>query len=75
MLRYFNVEPSFKQQWYRTRDLFGSQIPVTTGGFEQRISYLKSICYLIKWSIYNRTTIRGVYRSRSNIFNGNFFQR
>ena len=29
-LRYFNFEPSFKLRWCRARDLFGSQIPVTT---------------------------------------------
>ena len=33
MLRYFNFEPSFKLRWCCARDLFGSQIPVTTGGF------------------------------------------
>ena len=32
LLRYFNFEPSFKLRWYRARDLFASQIPVTTGG-------------------------------------------
>ena len=26
-------------RWYRARDLFGSQIAVTTEGFELRISY------------------------------------
>ena len=34
MLRYFNCEPSLKLRWCRARDLFGSQIPATTGGFE-----------------------------------------
>ena len=42
MLRYFNFEPSFKLQFFRARDLFGSQIPVTTGGFELQISYIRS---------------------------------
>ena len=42
MLRYFNFEPSFKLRWCRARDLFGSQIPVTTGGFELRISCIQS---------------------------------
>ena len=37
-LRYFNFEPSFKLRWCRARDLFGSQIPVTTRGFELQIS-------------------------------------
>ena len=32
--RYFNFKPSFKLRWCRARDLLGSQIPVTTGGFE-----------------------------------------
>ena len=32
--RYFNFEPSFKMRLCRARDLFVSQIPVTTGGFE-----------------------------------------
>ena len=41
-LRYFNFEPSFKLRWYRARDLLGSQIPVTTGGFELRISCTRS---------------------------------
>ena len=30
----FNFQPSFKLQWCCARDLFGSQIPVTTEGFE-----------------------------------------
>ena len=34
MLRHFNFEPSLKLRWCRARDLFGSQIPATTGGFE-----------------------------------------
>ena len=38
ILKYFNFEPSFKLQWCRGRDLFGSQISVTTGRFELRIS-------------------------------------
>ena len=29
-------------QWCRARDSFESQIPVTTGGFEQRISCIRS---------------------------------
>ena len=42
MWRYFNFEPSFKLRWCRAQDLFGSQIPVTTGGFELRISCIRS---------------------------------
>ena len=42
MLRYFNFESSFKLRWWGARDLFGSQIPVTTGGFELRISCMQS---------------------------------
>ena len=42
MLRYVNFEPSFKLRWCRARDLFGSQIPVTAGGFELRISCIQS---------------------------------
>ena len=38
ILRYFNFEPSFTLQWCSARDLLGSQITVTTGGFELRIS-------------------------------------
>ena len=34
MMRYSNFEPGFKLRWCRARDLFGSQIPVTAGGFE-----------------------------------------
>ena len=41
-LRYFNLEPSFKLQWCHARDLFGSQIPGTTGSFELRISCIRS---------------------------------
>ena len=37
LLRYFNIEPSFKLQWCCAQDLFGSQIPVTTGGFELQL--------------------------------------
>ena len=42
-LRNFNFEPSFKLQWCRAQDLFGSQIPVTSGGFEMRISCTKGV--------------------------------
>ena len=42
MLRYFNFGPSFKLRWYCDRDLFELQIPVTTGGFELRISRKRS---------------------------------
>ena len=41
-LRYFNFEPSFKLRWCRARDLFGSQMPVTAGGFELKISCIWS---------------------------------
>ena len=41
-LRYFSFEQSFKLQWCRAQDLFGSQIPVTTGGLELRISCIRS---------------------------------
>ena len=39
---HFNFEPSFKLRWCRARDVFGSQVPVTTGGFELRISCIQS---------------------------------
>ena len=42
MLRYLNFKPSFKLPWCRTQDLFGSQIPVTTGGFQLQISCIGS---------------------------------
>ena len=41
-LLYFNFEPGFKPRWCRARDLFESQIPVATGGFELRISCIRS---------------------------------
>ena len=41
MLRYFNFEPSFKLQCCRAREVFGSQILVTTGGSELRISCIR----------------------------------
>ena len=42
MLRYFNFKLSFKLRWFRPRDLFGSQISVTTEWFEFRIFYIQS---------------------------------
>ena len=42
MLRYFNFEANLKLRWYGARYLFGLQIPVTTGGLEQRISCIRS---------------------------------
>ena len=51
LLRYFNFEPSFKLRWCRVRDLFGLQIPVTTGGFEARISSIQS-SYLTQCAIW-----------------------
>ena len=44
-LRYFTFEPSFKLRWCLARDLFESEIPVTTGGFELRILFIR-ISYL-----------------------------
>ena len=41
-LRYFNFEPSLKLRCCCAEDLFGSQIPVTAGGFEWRISCIQS---------------------------------
>ena len=41
-LKYLNLKPSFKLQWYRAQDLFESQIPVTTGDFELQISCMRS---------------------------------
>ena len=38
---YLNFEPSFKLRWCRAQDLFGSQISVTTGDFELRISCIR----------------------------------
>ena len=51
MLIYFNLEPSFKLRWCRGRDLLGSQIPVTTGRFELRISCIRSryLTHLAQW--------------------------
>ena len=40
-LKYLNLKPSFKLQWYRAQDLFESQIPVTTGDFELQISCMR----------------------------------
>ena len=34
MLKYLKFEPNLKLRWFRAQDLFGSQIPVTTGEFE-----------------------------------------
>ena len=45
----FEVE-YFKVQRYHTRDLLGSQIPMTIGKFELRLSYIRS-SYLIHWVI------------------------
>ena len=42
MVIYVNFEPSFKLRWCRAWDLFGSQIPVITGGFELQISCIRS---------------------------------
>ena len=42
MLRYFNFGPCFKLRWCRARNLFGSQIPVATAGFELQISCIRS---------------------------------
>ena len=36
ILIYFNFRPSFKLRWRHARDLYGSQIPVTTRGFGMR---------------------------------------
>ena len=41
MLRYFNFEPIFLLQWCPPRDLFGSQILLTTGRFELWITCIQ----------------------------------
>ena len=50
ILRYFKFEPSYKLWCSRARDLFGSQIPLTTGGFELQISCIRS-SYLTHYAI------------------------
>ena len=42
LLRNFNFEPSFKLRWCRARDLFRSQILMTTGGLKLQISCIRS---------------------------------
>ena len=42
MLRYFSFEPSLKLRWFRARDLVESQISVTAGVLELRISCIRS---------------------------------
>ena len=42
-LRNLNFEPSLKLRWCRVWDFDGSQIPLTTGGFELRTSYMQCI--------------------------------
>ena len=44
MLRQVNFKPSFKLRWCCVRDLLRSQTPVITGGFELRISSIRSSC-------------------------------
>ena len=46
----FNFEPSLKLRWFRPRDLFGSQIPVTTGRFELPIFSMRNN-YLTQYAI------------------------
>ena len=41
-LRYFNFEQGFTQPWCHGLYLFGSQVPVTEGEFELRISCMQS---------------------------------
>ena len=54
---------SIKVRWCRARDLFGSQIPVTTEGFELQISCIRS-SYLTHWAIRpNRLGGFGVLKS------------
>ena len=36
------VSNRYYLRWWRARNLYGSQIPVTTGGFELRISCTRS---------------------------------
>ena len=60
ILRYFNFEPSFKLRWYCARDLFVSQIPVNTGGFELRISFIRS-SYLTQYAEYDTIAVLYVY--------------
>ena len=42
MLRYFKFGSSFKLRWCQSRDLFRSQIPVTTGGFQLPVCCIQS---------------------------------
>ena len=47
IVEYLNFEQSLKLRWCRARDLFGPQIPVTTGGFELRISKISKLSKII----------------------------
>ena len=55
----YNNIATFNLQWYRARDLFGSQIPITTGAFELQIS-CKQSSYLNQQAI-RRSSVLGNY--------------
>ena len=67
VLRYFIFEPSLKLRWCRARDLFGSQVPVTIGGFELRISCIQS-CYL--FMAYGRLCMQEIHSSNTSVVTG-----
>ena len=58
LLKYFNFEPSFKLRWCCAQELFGSQIPVTTG-FQLRISCIQS-SYLTHYAIRRLQQVRQI---------------
>ena len=61
VLRYLTSTSSqLQQRLCRARDLFGSQIPVTTGGFELRISCIQS-SYLTHYFVCKRFAVQTLF--------------
>ena len=48
---YYKKKHFEKLRWCHARDLFASQIPVTTGGFELRISCMQTLLWSLEFVI------------------------
>ena len=67
--KYFNFEPSFKLRECRPRDLLRSYIPVITGGFELRISCIRS-SYLTHYAVRYLLHMQEVRNSKPSVITG-----
>ena len=69
--RFFNFKPSSKIPWFMLRVYYGSQIPVTIGGFELQTFYIQ--CNLKSFLTLNQSNLWSIVNIEHGIIGREFY--